>query len=314
MRLLLVFVAVFLTTAPASANSLQIVLWNLEGPAGLAGRDNDLKDFGDFAKDADAVVLVEIIGKKQLIAMKDKSDLTGLNHAISDFAKDSESNPYFKLELGILTPHTIGTVREADPNDSNDTPAMQAKDEPVVVPLWIPVTQRRNKGHRGWFWIELPDLKIVVIAVHFKSSQGESGFEDKSNAEQRENIAAALGVVIKEDRKNRDDWSYLVAGDFNVAPGDAAKVGHDFEASCTATRCFGYDQTHALLTGGLVHGMVMRNFTGGLGATYAGGAFADSPIDNVLGLGPIFEKTTRVTVERGQAFGSDHFSVRVTVE
>ena len=314
MRLPLVFVAILLAIAPARADRLQIVLWNLEGPAGLTDRDSDLKNFGAFAKDADAVVLVETIGEDQLTAMKNKSGLAGLNHAISDFAKDSEPNPYFKLELGVLTPHAIGTVREADPREDNDTPAMRAKDEPVDVPAWLPATQRGNRAHRGWFWVELPAQKLVVIAVHLKSSRGDSGFEDKSNAERRENIAAALGVAIREDRKDRGDWSYVVAGDFNVAPGDAAKVGYDLEADCTAERCFGYDQTHALLTGGLVHGLVMRNLTEGLGATYASGAFVDSPIDNVLGVGPIFATTTRVTAERGQTFGSDHFSVRVTVE
>ena len=314
MRLSLVFVAIFLAIAPAHADSLQIVLWNLEGPAGLANRDNDLKDFGTFAKDADVVVLVETIGEDQLNTMKVKSDLASLNHAISDFAKDSEPNPYYKLELGVLTPHAIGTVREADPREDNDTLAMRAKDEPVDVPSWLPAMQRSNLDHRGWFWVEIPALKLVVIAVHFKSSRGDSGFDDKSNAERRENIAAALGVAIREDHKDRDGWSYIVAGDFNVAPGDAAKVGYDLEAECTAARCFGYDQTHALLSGGLVHGLVMRNFSEGLGATYAKGAFVDSPIDNVLGVGPIFATNTRVLAERGQAFGSDHFSVRVTVE
>ncbi len=299
----------------ASADTVRVALWNLDGPNRQSGHDQDLVGFGTFVDGSDAIVLVETISEDQLKDMKDKASLSALNHAISDFAKDSESNPYYKLEVGVLTPHRIGTFREADPDDENDTPDMQALDEDIDVPDWLPADQRSKTGHRGWIWVELPDLKLVVVAVHLKSSRGDGGRDDEENAMKRETIAASLGVVIREDAARRLDWSYIVAGDFNVAPGDIDKIGYDLTYRCpAATSCRGYDQTHALLTGGLVHGLAMRNLTVGLGSTFADRKYVDSPIDNILAMGPIFNNSARVTAEKGPLFGSDHHAVRVTVE
>ena len=191
---------------------------------------------------------------------------------------------------------------------------MQALDENIDVPTLLPADQRDYTGYRGWLWVELPDLKLVVIAVHLKSSRGDSGRGDERNAMKREAIAASLGVVIRDDAEERPDWSYIVAGDFNVAPGDTDKIGYDLAYRCPVASCRGYDQTHALLSGGLVPGLAMRNLTVGLGATFANGEFVDSPIDNILAMGPRFSNAVRVTAEKGPPFGSDHHAVRVTVE
>ena len=57
----------------------------------------------------------------------------------------------------------------------------------------------------------------------------------------------------------------------------------------------------------------MRNLVLGLGASYAKGNYAKSPIDNIYVMGPRFDKMTKVVSERGETFGSDHYAFRVMV-
>ena len=63
-------------------------------------------------------------------------------------------------------------------------------------------------------------------------------------------------------------------------------------------------------------GLRMRNFTEHLGRTYAkgGSQFADSAIDNVYGIGPLFDGLRGLSVTLQGPYGSDHFAVTVTVE
>lgn len=305
---------VILTQGAAVAGSLELGTWNLEGPAGLEGRGTGLKEMGMYFDTADAVVIEETLGKNQIESFLAAAKLAGWTYAVSDFAKDSYTDVYRKLEVAVITPHGIGTVKEVDPISRDDTEEMRAADDDIEVPAWLPEFQRAKTGSRGWLWVEIPSIKLVVVAVHLKSSNGNSGRADEENSWKREVIAASLVTAIREDAKARNDWSYAVSGDFNVAPGDAEKVGFDLAVRCPSDPCYGYDQTHALFGGGLVKGIAMRNLTVGLGATYAKGAFVDSPIDNVYAHGPAFDRTSRVIAERGPTFGSDHYAVRVTVD
>ena len=84
----------------------------------------------------------------------------------------------------------------------------------------------------------------------------------------------------------------MVAGDFNVAPGDTDKVGVEIEYRCPDRgKCRSYDQPHALFSSGLVKGLAMRNLTIGLTASYANGKYVQSPIDNIYAEGPILDAT-----------------------
>ncbi len=296
-----------------AADQLSIGTWNIEGAGGLENRDTSLAALGRFMSGVDFLVLQETLSVGQVRAFMKKSGLTGWKQAVSDFADDAKTNPYHKLEVAVVSPHPITAVREADPVADDDSPSARAKDVGVSVPAYIPAWQRGNRGSRGWLWVEFGSINTVVAAVHLKSSGGKSGRKDERNSFKREAIAAALIEAIKVHRKKNNGWSYVVAGDFNVAPGDADKIGFDLNHKCTQGRCFGYDQTHALFGGGLVRGFVMRNLVEGLAASYAKGAFVSSPIDNIYAMGPRFDKTTRLLAERGKAFGSDHFAIRVTV-
>ena len=308
---LLCGVLLFFIPLVAQADPLTIATWNLEGPTGL--NNKKLKGFAAFVKNADVVVIEEVLGVDQMDEALREAGLDSWRGTVSDFAKDS-LKPYQRQELAVITPHQIGKVREIDPYDGDDTTAMKANDEDFEVPSWMPADQRNSKGARGWLWVEIPDLKLVVVAVHLKSSRGEKGKSDEKNSFKREAVASGLASEILKDSKDRTDWSYVVAGDFNVAPGDSYKIGTDLTRRCSADDCRHYDQTHALFGGGLVHGLTMRNLTVGLSASYAKRAFVESPIDNIYAHGPIFDRTTRLVLQRGSHFGSDHYAVRVTVE
>jgi endonuclease/exonuclease/phosphatase family metal-dependent hydrolase len=292
--------------------TLSIVTWNLEGPAGLDNKD--FKGFAEFIEGVDVLVLEETLGEDQTKDAISRTLLPNLNIAVSDFAKDTNENPYTKQELAIITPHALGNIIEVDPYENDDTEAMRAKDINFEVPNWIPEAQRKSKGSRGWYWVDIPSLKLSIAAVHLKSSRGKTGKEDEKNSHKREAVAAGLVEAIKTDSKARPNWSYIVAGDFNIAPADKVKVGTDLHISCSKSSCSGYDQTHAIFGGGLVEGVIMRNLVEGLSASYAKGNFAQSPIDNIYAFGPIFDQATKLTAEKGEHFGSDHYALKVSLE
>ncbi|MCY4382622.1 MAG: endonuclease/exonuclease/phosphatase family protein [Nitrospinae bacterium] len=297
----------------ASAEKLSIATWNLEGPAGLQNRDSDIRRLGEFVQNVDFLILQEALGKSQVKNFLEAAGHSQWHHAVSDFADDAISNPYHKLEVSVVSPHAITRVYEADPYAKDDSAEAKSHDHDVKVPDYIPSGQRKMRIYRGWLWVEFGSLKIAVVAVHLKSSGGRTGKKDEQNSFKREAIVAALIETIKAHARKHEDWSYVVAGDFNVAPGDINKIGTNLNLRCLQPRCNGYDQTHALFGAGLVDGFAMRNLVLGLGTSYAKGNYAKSPIDNIYVMGPRFDKTTTVVSERGETFGSDHYAIRVMV-
>lgn len=297
----------------ASAEKLSIATWNLQGPAGLQNRDADIRRLAEFVQNVDFLILQEALGKSQVKTFLEAAGHSQWYYAVSDFADDAKRNPYHKLEVSVVSPHYITRVNEADPYAKDDSAEAKNQDHDVKVPDYIPSEQRKKRIYRGWLWVEFERLKIAVTAVHLKSSGGRTGKKDEKNSFKREAIAAALIENIKAHARKHKDWSYVVAGDFNVAPGDTGKIGTNLNLRCNQLRCSGYDQTHALFGAGLVDGFAMRNLVLGLGPSYAKGNYAKSPIDNIYVMGPRFDKTTRVVAERGETFGSDHYAIRVMV-
>ena len=303
--------ALLVCATPVQSASLTAITWN-------AARleKTDLTGFGDYLRklNPDIVVLQEILGESQIRTFMEKTGIPNWNMRISDFSKDSFKNPYRKLEVAILSPCKIGDTHEADPYSRDDTKAMRARDVDLRVPAFVPEDQRRYKGSRGWLWAEIPALRIAVAAVHLKSARGGSGKRDERNSFKRENVVAALADEIVNNGRKRSGWSYLVAGDFNIAPGDVQKVGVNLAHRCPEQgRCLQYDQTHAILSSGLRRGLAMRNLTVGLGRSYANRKFVASPIDNIYATGPFFDGTSKLIAERSATFGSDHHAIRVTV-
>jgi endonuclease/exonuclease/phosphatase family metal-dependent hydrolase len=107
----------------------------------------------------------------------------------------------------------------------------------------------------------------------------------------------------------------IVGGDFNVGETDAGKIGSDPADDETD----GYDDTHALLTLGLVNGLRLRSLTKAMGNTYD-----DTPGDgefpypgvgaiDVLYVGGAGEGRFSAGTRGSDTFGSDHYPVRVTI-
>lgn len=289
------------------ADPLTIVTWN-------TARQQDTPTIRNFVQDADMLVLQEITTTESAQLLAASAGLSAWHVVVSDFVSDDRSNESTRLEVAILSPHAIVNVDEVDPNPSDDGPNAPV-DTRLNVPDWIPSSQRRTVGSRGYLWADTPDLQLSVAAVHLKSSLGRVGKSDQDNSFKREAVIAALAQRILADSNVRPGWSYVIAGDLNVAPTDAEKVGVDLDYRCPkTTNCKHYDQTPAILTAGLLDGLVMRNLTIGLGRSYNNESFPPSPIDVIYAMGPCFDNTSRLVAQRGPLFGSDHFAIRVSVE
>jgi endonuclease/exonuclease/phosphatase family metal-dependent hydrolase len=78
-------------------------------------------------------------------------------------------------------------------------------------------------GQRGALEFSLTGAALRIAAVHLKSSVGATGIDDCGNAAKR--MAVAYGLLQRQ--RELPDAAYLVLGDFNVDPADAAKVDYD---------------------------------------------------------------------------------------
>jgi endonuclease/exonuclease/phosphatase family metal-dependent hydrolase len=78
-------------------------------------------------------------------------------------------------------------------------------------------------GQRGALELAVDGTALRIAAVHLKSSVGAEGVDDCGNAAKR--MAVAQGLVLRQ--RALSGSAYLVVGDFNVDPADAAKIGYD---------------------------------------------------------------------------------------
>ena len=296
-----------LTTQTLHADPLTIVTWN-------TARQQDTSDIRSFVQDADVLVLQEITTTKATQRLAASAGLSAWHIAVSDFVADNHSKESNRLEVAILSRHAMVDIHEFDPIPSDDG-ADAPVDTKLKVPEWVPSSQRRTVGSRGYLWADIPDLQLSVAAVHLKSSLRQVGKRDQDNSFKREAVIAAVAQHVLAHSKAKPEWSYIVAGDFNVAPTDAEKVGIDLHYRCpTKGDCTRYDQTHAILSAGLLNGLIMRNLTIGLGRSYDDDSLPPSPIDVIYATGQLFDETSRLIAQRGPLFGSDHFAIRVSVE
>ena len=299
--------ALMVCATPVQSASLTAITWNA---AKL--EKTDLAGFGKYLRkvNPDVLVLQEIPDEDGMRKFMREAGIENWSVRVSSFAIGD-------LEVAVLSPYEIGESYKVDPYEKSDAEAMRASS-------FASGDQQCRKPARGWLWAEIPKFKVAVAAVHLKSSVGKMGRCDEENSCKREAVASALAEKIVKDSRNRKVWSYLVAGDFNVAPGDIQKVGVDMSLRCPERgRCLQYDQTHAILSSGLRRGLAMRNLTVGLGSSYAKkgksrcgkekAEYAASPIDNIYATGPFFDGTSKLIAERNATFGSDHHAIRVTV-
>lgn len=293
------------------AEEIRIVTWNIDG-SNFAGRKADYVRFKHLA-DPDFIFLQELLSHQQTIDFMNQAGFSG-QHKTSEYSEDSETNTHHKLEVGIVAVDgRLTQCREFDPVPDNDD---DTDDIELEAPNFLPQGQRQTKGFRGFLWCENPTHNLVLINVHLKSSSGKQGKDDEKNSFQREAVVGAVVAEIARHSATNRNHSYIVAGDFNIAPQDAQKVGSDLKLRCQHPNCTDYDQTHAIAAGDFVDGVAMQNVTVGVGRTYMGNnafKYIDSPIDNIYVMGPLF-KGKRIRAEKLEPFGSDHAAVVVMVQ
>ncbi len=151
-----------------------------------------------------------------------------------------------------------------------------------------------------------------------------------ATAASRENGTAALAKLVASDLKNKNVKGIIVAGDFNTPIDEPSKTGIDLKVDCmpqpmscdtkivpdTCGDKDGFDDTHFILSGGVVGGLKMKAMFTKAEPTHTGEDFAESPIDNIYVAGGIASKVVGARILKGSgeiAFGSDHFPLEVKV-
>ena len=125
----------------------------------------------------------------------------------------------------------------------------------------------------------------------------------------REYVAGAMALNVLEDQELLPHYRTIVAGDLNVGETDGSNTGTNLDDDNLTGPGDRYDETHALLRGGLVRGLRMTSPTKDLGETYDDPTCAGSgAVDCIYVTGPLQDYFSAAT-KTAQTFGSDHFGL-----
>ena len=294
--ILCIFWSLFPLTVLAE-ESLTIATWNV----GFIDRSVDNLNVDGFLSEADFDILVvnEIKEESDLDELKSKMGRADFFSAMSSF--DAGNNG---LEVGIISRYPLTNIVEYDRSLDSSGGIEERRLERVDL-RGIADT---GVG-RGFLVAEVPERKLFVIATHLKSSRGRSGDRDRSNAQKRELVAAAISEEVLRLREVNPDYSVIVGGDINVGVTDRNKNGTNLEDD----RNDGYDDTHAILEKGLINGLKMRSLAKNVDSTFVGNDnIPDFPgtgaIDVLYVVGPI-ENEFGLAQATSSSFGSDHLGV-----
>lgn len=301
---------------PEPTGEVVVAQWNsgpLFGVADVAARDDDLRAMAADVN-PDVLLLDEVTSLAVAEAVAEALGMpTGPDHVvISDFNPNDEEQ-FRSLEVAILSRLPLANAVEFDrfPDDLTRPghPSERRLKRPAVDGVeYVGVS-------RGFLAADVPALGLTVLNTHLKSSRGDAGPADFENAQKRELVAAAMAEHVADLLAADPTRTVLVGGDLNVGETDANKNGSD----PADDESDGYDDTHALLAGGLVKGLTLRSLTKEAGNTYD-----DTPGDGEFpypGVGAIdvlyaggagadrFEPATL----GADTFGSDHYPVRTVL-
>jgi hypothetical protein len=233
--------------------------------------------------------------------------LEGFYTACSDFSQHDAETRY-DFEVGIISRFPLDQIIEFDPipdNRASEHDPMERKVEPFIEIGIKPI-----RTARGFLRAEIPTLKLILVVLHLKSSWGaRAGPKDNSNALKRELVAAAAALHVSECLEQLDDYTIIVAGDFEVGHSDTLRNGKDLRNDCY-NDCGNldlYDETHALFGQGLVRGLRMNNLAIGI-ATNSYRPIPGSPIDNIYVIGADADRFSPAEIGI-DTYGSDHYPV-----
>ncbi|QDU80707.1 Extracellular ribonuclease precursor [Polystyrenella longa] len=287
------------------SDSIKIVTWNAREIFSLADVNRREEDFLDFGGDInpDIVMIQEVSSIRQVERIRDYMGLTGYYFCCSDFEQNDRGR-YSSFEVGVISRFPFDSVVENDPSPDNNE---NNPEEPFEFEMNYPELDGLAdvSTSRGFLRVRIDELKLIINVTHLKSSNGNDGQGDHKNAQKREIVAAAIATQVNRDRAKYPDFSVLVAGDFNVGETDSGKNG----SSLTDDSGDGYDDTHAIFSGGLIGDLQMKSLTHDLGIeTYiASDQYAGTgPIDCIYVTG---EDRFTPASPGTSSFGSDHLPV-----
>lgn len=265
------------------------------------------QDFRNLRKDVrpDVILLQEVTSARQIEKIK---ELLGLPYAaISNFSPDNFS--FSSLEVAIISRFPLSNVTEYDETPDGRSPNLEER--PLQAPKLEGISEVENI--RGFLTAEIEEFGAIGAVVHLKSARGDSGREDAENAEKREYVIAALAEVLSRWMEANPEGTTLVGGDFNVAERDASKNGHNLlQDHFAPSNLDRYDDTHAILTRGLVNGFKMRSLSRDLGESYTARDFGDiGPIDCLYVAGRHASRFGAAKLA-SKTYGSDHLPVFAT--
>ena len=297
-RIAVITVTGFFTGIAAADESVTVATWNV----GFVDRNANNLQLNRFLQEVDFDILLvnEIKTQSDLDRLKAAMNRSRFFTAISSFDNDRDS-----LEVGIISRFPLSEITEFDqsPNNFRSTIA-----EKRLRRVNSPGLANVSTG-RGFLVAKVAALNMYVIVSHFKSSRGAVGFEDRVNAQKRESVAAAVAQHVADLRRRNPQATVLFGGDVNVGVTDRAKNG----TKLTDDSRDGYDDTHALLSGGLISGVRMRSLAAEVDSTYVGrDNVPDHPgtgaIDVLYVTGPMAGQFGPAQAASDR-YGSDHLAV-----
>lgn len=300
MKRCLCFLLVLTVSPFAWSESITIVTWNI-------GRDPiSAAEYRDFFEtiEPELILLQEIRDKQEVLDLLSHSTHDDWHVALSLF--DTRRG---KEEVAIASRAPLERVIEFDPFTDESEPDVE---EVPLAPL-LKFGIEPVGTQRGFLWAHIPNWRLTVCAVHMKSSVGRTGEDDASNAVKRELVAAGIAQSVVQDIYlfDPEEYAFVVGGDFNVGHADARKNGVDLKEDCyeNCRNRDGYDETHALLRGGLIYGLRMVNLSEQM-MTSTFPSYPGTPIDVIYVSGDSLQRFSPAQKPANDVtFGSDHTPV-----
>ena len=289
----------------ANAEKVKIVTWNIRDTLSLGDVASREVDFQTFARELkpDILVLQEVGSAEVVEKLKYGMGLNTFHTAVSDFmAADLPGQR--DLEIAVISKYPLTQVLEFDPVPDRG----ESGSEEILITAPASLGFGAIQTNLGYLWVYIEELRLTLSVVLLKSSGDAKGLGDAKNAEQREYIASAVALRVNQNLEFFPKHTHIVVGDFNVGHSDE-KNGISLERDCYKN-CGPkdrYDETHALLSAGLVDGLKMRNLASSIKSSTRLST-PGSPIDNIYVDGALAPRFSGAVKEE-KLYGSDHFPI-----
>jgi|GEM_PF-3488695 len=293
----ILFLVSFCVTLVAD-ESFKVATWNCDTSNGRRLKERDIQKFIK-AVDSDVLLLQEVKSASVLRQLLKYANREDDDYVISSFQPGDGD-----YEVAIVSRYELAEIVEYDPRPEPDdfrNVRMPRSTDPRIESIGTA---------RGYLKAKIPELKLIVLNTHLKSSQKAIGKRDLSNAKKRELVAASAIEEITRLQKQNPGYTILFGGDLNVGVSDAKKNGSVLEEDSPDGKDGKdlYDDTHAIMGQGIIPNTVsMRNLCEGMESTYGRGSSNPFPeagaIDVLYVTGPAnFKDAVRIS----QTFGADH--------